>query len=130
MSKNDHRAGRKTKGARDRVTRQNSQKMVEAQRKFEQQAKEVKEEFEEFQEGSKELEQELEAQLEQAEKSVKEFKSLANRLQIENDSLKDKLEQCNKEYHYQVRFNIMTTFLKVGFISRDLKSNYRRVIPL
>ena len=71
-------------------------------RGFEQQAREVKEEFEEFQEGSKELEQELEAQLEQAEKSVKEFKSLANRLQIENDSLKDKLEQCNKEYHYQV----------------------------
>ena len=64
--------------------------------------KETKEEFEEFQEGSKELEQELETQLEQAEKSVKEFKSLANRLQLENDSLKDKLEQCHKEYHYQV----------------------------
>ena len=70
---------------------------------FEQQAKEVKDELEEFQEGSKELEQELETQLEQAEKNLKEYKSLTNRLQIENDSLKDKLEQCHKEYHYQVR---------------------------
>jgi hypothetical protein len=78
---------------------------------FEQQAKEVKEELEEFQEGSKELELELEAQLEQAEKSVKEYKSLANRLQIENDSLKDKLEQCSKEYHYQVLW-----FLQEGYL--------------
>ena len=70
---------------------------------FEQQAKEVKDELEEFQEGSKELEVELETQLEQAEKNLKEYKSLTNRLQIENDSLKDKLEQCHKEYHYQVR---------------------------
>jgi predicted nucleic acid-binding Zn-ribbon protein len=78
---------------------------------LEQQAKDAREELEEFQESSKELEQELEAQLEQAEKSSKEFKSLANRLQLENDSLKDKLEQCHKEYHYQVPED---SFLKEG----------------
>ena len=70
---------------------------------FEKQAKDTKEELDEYQEGSKELEAELEAQLYQAEKNSREYKSLANRLQVENDSLKDKLEQCHKEYHYQVR---------------------------
>ncbi len=53
---------------------------------FEKQAKDTKEEFDEYQEGSKELEAELEAQLDQAEKNCKEYKSLANRLQVENGS--------------------------------------------
>ena len=89
---------------------------------FEQQAKEVKEELEEFQEGSKELELELEAQLEQAEKSVKEYKSLANRLQIENDSLKDKLEQCSKEYHYQVLF-FTRGLLIANYVNNKITTN-------
>jgi len=83
---------------------------------FEQQAKDVKEELEEYQEGSKELEAELEAQLDQAEKNSREYKSLANRLQVENDSLKDKLEQCHKEYHYQVQLSVLIR-IKFRFLS-------------
>ena len=49
------------------------------------------------------LEHKLETQLEQSEAKIKEFRSLTNRLQHENDQLKDKLEQCHKEYHFQVR---------------------------
>ena len=70
---------------------------------LEKEAKEIKEEFEEFQEGSRELEHELETQLEQSETKIKEFRSLTNRLQHENEQLKDKLEQCHKEYHFQVQ---------------------------
>ena len=69
---------------------------------LEKEAKEIKEEFQEFQEGSRELELELETQLEQSEAKIKEFRSLTNRLQHENEQLKDKLEQCHKEYHFQV----------------------------
>ena len=59
-------------------------------------------EFQEFQEGSRELEAELEAQLDQSERKVKEYRSLSNRLHMENDELKAKLEQSHKEYAYQV----------------------------
>jgi len=65
-------------------------------------AKDAKEELEEFQEGSRELEAELEAQLEQTELKNKDLKSLSNRLQMENENLKDKLEQCSREYHFQI----------------------------
>ena len=71
---------------------------------LEKESKDIKDEFDEFQEGSRELEHELETQLEQSEAKIKDFRSLTNRLQHENDQLKDKLEQCHKEYHFQVRF--------------------------
>merc|ERR1712122_399077 len=41
-------------------------------------------------------------QLEQSEAKIRDFRSLTNRLEQENDQLKDKLEQCTKEYNYQV----------------------------
>lgn len=65
-------------------------------------AQDAKEELDEFQEGSRELEAELEAQLEQAEMKTKELKAMSNRLQMENEQLRDKLEQCSREYHYQI----------------------------
>lgn len=61
-----------------------------------------KDELDEFQEGSKELEHELETQLEQEELKNKELKSLTNRLQLENEQLRDKLEQCSRDYHFQI----------------------------
>ena len=61
-----------------------------------------------FQEGSRELEAELEAQLEQAEGKIKEYRSLSNRLHMDNDELKAKLEQCHKEYAFQVGQSIPT----------------------
>ena len=69
---------------------------------LEKEAVENKEEFEDFQISSRELELELETQLEQSEAKIRDFRSLTNRLEQENDQLKDKLEQCTKEYHYQV----------------------------
>jgi len=74
-------------------------KQAEAHQKA---AKEATKELEEFQEGSRELEAELEAQLEQAESKNKELKSLSNKLQMENENLRDKLEQCSREYHHQI----------------------------
>ena len=71
--------------------------------------KETKEEFQEFQDGSRELEAELEAQLEQAEAKIKEYRSLSNRLHMDNDELKAKLEQCHKEYAFQVGKNAIHT---------------------
>lgn len=73
---------------------------------LEQEAKDTKEEFSEFQEGSRELEHELETQLEQSEGKIKEFRALSNRLQMENEQLKDKLEQCHKKYDFQVSCRI------------------------
>ena len=55
-----------------------------------------------LQEGSRELEHELETQLEQAEVKTKDLKALTNRLQMENEQLRDKLEQCSRDYHFQV----------------------------
>jgi len=69
---------------------------------LEKEAADNKEEFEDFQISSRELELELETQLEQSEAKIRDFRSLTNRLEQENDQLKDKLEQCTKEYHYQV----------------------------
>ena len=84
---------------------------------LEKEAKDIKDEFDEFQEGSRELEHELETQLEQSEAKIKEFRSLTNRLQHENDQLKDKLEQCHKEYHFQVRiFEIGITYVNFWLI--------------
>jgi len=64
-------------------------------------AKEAREELEEFQEGSRELEAELEMQLEQAEARLKEQRSLANRLQMENQQIKGKLDQVQRDYNCQ-----------------------------
>ena len=48
----------------------------------------VKDEFDDFQDGSRELEAELEAQLEQYEKRVKELVSVRSSLEDENETLK------------------------------------------
>jgi len=65
-------------------------------------AEAAKEELDEFQEGSRELEAELETQLEQAEIKTKDLKALTNRLQLENEQLRDKLEQCSRDFHFQI----------------------------
>lgn len=65
-------------------------------------ARDARDELEEFQEGSRELEAELEAQLEQAEVKTKDMKGLSNRLMMENEQLKDRVEQSTREYHYQI----------------------------
>ncbi len=90
---------------------------------LEAETKTIKEEFDEFQEGSRELEHEMETQLEQSEAKIKEFRSMTSRIQHENEQLKDKLEQCHKEYHSQVS----RTFLLLPVISNSdfFASDYR-----
>lgn len=63
---------------------------------------ELDREFEEFRESSQQIEKELETQLEQADKSVRELKTHNNRLQFENDTLRDKLEQMQQETMAQI----------------------------
>jgi len=65
-------------------------------------AEAAKEELDEFQEGSKELEVELETQLQHEESKSKELRMQSNRLQLENEQLRDKLEQCSRDYHFQI----------------------------
>lgn len=93
---------------------------------LEKEAKEIKEEFQEFQEGSRELEAELETQLEQSEAKIKEFRSLTNRLQLENETLKDKLEQCHKEYHFQVT-ELQTELAEIKAIKDQLNKYIREL---
>lgn len=81
---------------------------------LEEEAKTAREELEEYQESSRELEAELETQLEQAESKMKEYRSLANRLQMENEQTKDKLEQCQREYHCQVRAATWSSLARLG----------------
>lgn len=86
--------------------------------------KEAKEEFTEFQEGSRELEAELEAQLEQAEGKIKEYRSLSNRLHMDNDELKAKLEQCHKEYAFQIN-ELQTELVEIKSIKDELHKYVR-----
>ena len=53
----------------------------------------------------------------QSEHKVKEYRSLSNRLQMENDQLKSKLEQCHREYHFQVKFQPGQSRITGQFIS-------------
>ncbi|XP_076366045.1 nuclear distribution protein nudE-like 1 isoform X3 [Tachypleus tridentatus] len=59
-------------------------------------------ELQEFQEGSRELEGELEAQLAQAEKTNKDLRSVNTRLQIERESLQEKLEKIHQDNQRQI----------------------------
>ena len=45
---------------------------------------------------------ELETQLQHEESKSKELRMQSNRLQLENEQLRDKLEQCSRDYHFQV----------------------------
>lgn len=59
----------------------------------------AKEELDEFQASSRELEQELEAQLEQQEKKNRDLVSANSRLQMEVESLREKLENHQSSNH-------------------------------
>lgn len=87
-------------------------------------ARDARDELDEFQEGSRELEAELEAQLEQAEIKSKDMKSLSNRLMMENEQLKDRLEQCSREYNYQIS-ELQTELAEIKGI-KDKLSRYVR----
>ncbi|XP_047143680.1 nuclear distribution protein nudE-like 1 isoform X1 [Hydra vulgaris] len=67
-----------------------------------QKLQDVKDEFDEFQEGSRELEAELDAQLEQYEQRVKDLLSTKTLILEENEILKQKLESSQRESYIQI----------------------------
>jgi len=67
-----------------------------------QKLQDVRDEFDEFQEGSRELEAELEAQLEQYEKRVTELVSSKTKLEEENELLRQKLETTERQTYSQI----------------------------
>lgn len=67
-----------------------------------QKLQDVREEFEEFQEGSRELEAELEVQLEQYENRVSDLTSTKTRLEDENQLLKEKIETIERKTYAQI----------------------------
>merc|ERR1712018_658597 len=69
---------------------------------------------------------ELETQLEQSEHKVKEYRSLSNRLQMENDQLKSKLEQCHREYHFQIN-DLQTELSEIKEIKDELNKYVREL---
>ncbi|PNF28726.1 hypothetical protein B7P43_G07775 [Cryptotermes secundus] len=64
--------------------------------------RQVERELEEFQENSHQLEKELETQLEQADKTIRELRTRNNRLQLDNDTLKDNYEQTKRQNNAQI----------------------------
>merc|ERR1719495_3138559 len=97
--------------------------------RFEQLSREsqvTREEFQEFQDGSRELEAELETQLEQSEVKIKEYRSLSNRLHMDNDELKAKLEQCHKEYAFQIN-ELQTELVEIKSIKDELHKYVRQL---
>ena len=67
-----------------------------------QKLQDVRDEFEEFQEGSRELEGELETQLEQYENRVSDLLATKCKLEEENDVIKEKLERLERSSYAQV----------------------------
>ncbi|XP_067860355.1 nuclear distribution protein nudE-like 1 isoform X1 [Heptranchias perlo] len=70
--------------------------------KYKSSFQEAREELEEFQEGSRELEAELEAQLEQAEHRNRDLLSDNQRLKLELEVLKEKIEQQYAQSYKQI----------------------------
>ncbi|KAJ4443911.1 hypothetical protein ANN_05698 [Periplaneta americana] len=64
--------------------------------------RQVERELEEFQENSQQLEKELETQLEQADKTIRDLRTRNNRLQLDNDTLKDSFEQTKRQNNTQI----------------------------
>jgi len=67
-----------------------------------QKLQDVRDEFDEFQEGSRELEAELEAQLEQYEQRVTDLVDSKSKFEEENEVLKEKLETTDRETFIQI----------------------------
>merc|ERR1711997_1301792 len=65
-------------------------------------------------------------QLDQSERKVKEYRSLSNRLHMENDELKAKLEQSHKEYAFQIN-DLQTELSEIKEIKDELNKYVREL---
>nr|CAD7428885.1 unnamed protein product [Timema monikensis] len=64
--------------------------------------RQVERDLEEFQENSQQLEKELETSLEQAEKTTRDLRTRNNRLQLDNDTIRDKFEHLQRQSNMQI----------------------------
>ncbi|XP_054289701.1 nuclear distribution protein nudE-like 1 isoform X1 [Macrosteles quadrilineatus] len=64
---------------------------------------EAERDLQDFQESSRLIEKELEMSLDQAEQQIRELRSKCNRLQFENETLRDKVESSQKEKMAQIQ---------------------------
>lgn len=87
---------------------------------------ESQQELEEFQESSRELEVELEAQLEQMETQSRELRSINTRLQMEYDSIKEKLDISHQEGYRQVN-NLQQEVSTLKTEKEDLMKYIRKI---
>ncbi|XP_040579762.1 nuclear distribution protein nudE-like 1-B [Lepeophtheirus salmonis] len=86
----------------------------------------AKNELDEFQESSRELELELEAEIEILEKKNKDLNSVSLKLRNENDNLKEKYEQCNREYNSQLD-NLQTELSEIQSVKERLNKYVREL---
>ena len=69
---------------------------------FDHRFEELNNEFAEYQKESGELEQELEAHLKQSEERIKDYENKNNRLHIDNQTLRNRLNEVNTSTHRQI----------------------------
>ncbi|XP_054763362.1 nuclear distribution protein nudE-like 1 [Lytechinus pictus] len=87
---------------------------------------ETKEELEEYQISSQELEAELETQLEQSEAKVKDLTVSKERLSIECDNLKEKLEMSQNNYLRQIN-ELQDELAQIKAIREELQKYIREL---
>ncbi|XP_072168608.1 nuclear distribution protein nudE-like 1-A [Diadema setosum] len=87
---------------------------------------ETKEELEEYQISSQELEAELEAQLEQSESKVKDLTATNQRLHMECDNLKEKLEMSQNNYLRQIN-ELQDELAQIKAIREELQKYIREL---
>lgn len=87
---------------------------------------ETKEELEEYQISSQELEAELETQLEQSESKVKDLTATSQRLNIECDNLKEKLEMSQNNYLRQIN-ELQDELAQIKAIREELQKYIREL---
>ena len=63
---------------------------------------ELNNEYAEYQKESGDLEQELEAHLKQSEERIKDYENKNNRLHIDNETLRNRLNEVNTSTHRQI----------------------------
>jgi len=86
----------------------------------------VRDEFDEFQQGSQELEAELEVQLEQYEQRVSELVSAKEKLEEENHVIKEKLEALERDSYVQVT-ELQDENLKIKTVSEEMQKYIREL---
>lgn len=82
--------------------------------------------YDEFQKQSFELENELEVQLKHSENQIKDLQNRSNRLSIDNDTLKNKLNDVNISTHKQIS-NLQEELAKFKAVKEEMQKYIREL---